>query len=149
MKHPVNVRELSRMCSTGMNPRYLDTSGLFLGGIEDVRSVPRIKSKKARGTRVRRRWKRKKKVGARGIHILWGNHRQPLSTVCSVLSFCLGLPPPYIPPRSFCTGRLTLANHFRKICAITNKRGRPPRDLFNSNASINFCCLFSHQSPPL
>lgn len=56
-------------------------------------SVPRIKSKKIRegrglATEGGRERKEEEKVDARSIHILWSNHQQPLSTVCSVLSFC-------------------------------------------------------------
>lgn len=56
-------------------------------------SVPRIKSKKIRegrglATEGERERKEEEKVDARSIHILWSNHQQPLSTVCSVLSFC-------------------------------------------------------------
>lgn len=65
--------------------------------------------------------RRKKKVDARSIHILWSNHRQPLSTVCSVLSFCstLSLSHFLLLPSSLLTGLCPvdpLAERSRKIC---------------------------------
>lgn len=70
-----------------MNPRWISS----LQGSKT--SVPRIKSKKIRegrglATEGGRERKEEEKVDARSIHILWSNHQQPLSTVCSVLSFC-------------------------------------------------------------
>lgn len=88
-RHPVRTDTCCQgaFSRVRMNPRWISS----LQGSKT--SVPRIKSKKIRegrglATEGGRERKEEEKVDARSIHILWSNHQQPLSTVCSVLSFC-------------------------------------------------------------